>query len=83
MNKEINIAQVSIKNSDTHFDLISLHQFLKLPITKRHDLIKQQMIEFIDETGGKIKLIDGLRAITDLIKRLREEGTYMDFISAR
>lgn len=76
------IANVSVKNSDTSYDLITLHQFLKLPLTKRHELIKTQQVEFIDNIGDKIKLIDGLKAITELIKNLREEGKYSDFIKA-
>lgn len=78
---DIIIANVSIKNSDTSYDLVTLHQFLNLPLTKRHDLIKSQQIEFIDNVGSKIKLIDGLKAITGLIKKLREEGKYADFMN--
>ena len=81
MAQEINIAQVSIKTSDTNFDLITLHQFFKIPALKRHDMIKAQQVEFIDATGNKIKLLDALKAITELIKKLREEGTYSQFVS--
>lgn len=78
---EVNIANVSIKRSNTNFDLISLHQFLKIPSFERHDMIKQHMVEFIDISGGKIKLIDGLKAITELIKQLRNEGKYSEFLN--
>lgn len=78
---DVLIAHVSVKKSDRNFDLISLHQFLKMPLNKRHDLIKDQKIEFIDTLGEKVKLVDGLKAITDLIKKLREEGKYSEFIS--
>ena len=81
MSVEINIAQVSIKTSDTNFDLITLHQFFKIPALKRHDMIKAQQVEFIDVKGEKIKLLDALKAITELIKKLREEGTYTQFVT--
>lgn len=81
MTQTINIAQVSIKLSETSFDLITLHQFLKLPLSDRHSMIRQQRVEFIDIVGDKIKLIDGLKAITELIKNLREEGKYNDYLS--
>ncbi|UZR99053.1 hypothetical protein [Chondrinema litorale] len=80
MVENINIAQVSICSSDTNFDLVTLHQFLKIPSLKRNELIMQQKIEFIDIAGDKINLIDGLRAITSLIKKLREEGSYSNYI---
>lgn len=81
MAEEVNIAQVSIKTSDTNYDLITLHQFFKISALKRHDMIKAQQIEFIDISGKKIKLIDALKSITELIKKLREEGTYSQYMT--
>jgi len=81
MDSDINIAQVSIRTSGTNFDLISLHQFLNIPALKRHELIRKQHVEFIDIRGNKISFLEGLKAITALIKKLREDGSYMDFIN--
>jgi hypothetical protein len=80
MNLDINIAQVSIRTSGTNFDLISLHQFLNIPALKRHELIRKQHVEFLDTLGNKINFLDGLKSITALIKKLREDGSYMDFL---
>ena len=82
MAEEVNIAQVSVKTSDTNFDLITLHQFFKIPALKRFELTKAQSVEFIDIQVNKIKLLDALKAITELIKKLRQEGTYPDFVAS-
>ncbi len=79
--KETNIAQVSIKNSETDYDIISLFQFLKKGVAERTELVKTQRIEFIDFHGDKVSLLDGLRAITALIKNLREEGVLISNLS--
>ena len=73
--KDTNIAQVSIKNSETDYDVISLFQFLKKGIAERTALVTAKRVEFIDFKGNKVPLLEGLRAITTLIKKLREEGT--------
>lgn len=77
------IAQVSIKRSDTNWDLITLHQFLKIPPLDRNTIIREQGVEFIDGNGDKIKLIDALKSITELIKRLREDNKFYDFINGK
>ena len=74
MENEVNIAQVSIKNSDTDFDLITLHEFLKKPAFERTDMIMKKRVEFIDFSGNKVPTLEALKAITALIKKLREEG---------
>jgi len=76
MEQEINIAQVSVKNSDTDYDLITLHEFLKKSAGERTELVMQKRIEFINYQGGKIPLLEALKAITALIKKLREEGKF-------
>ena len=79
--KETNIAQVSVKNSETDYDIISLFQFLKKGVVERTELVKAQQIEFIDFHGDKVSLLEGLRAITTLIKKLREEGVLISNLS--
>lgn len=80
--RDTNIAQVSIKNSETDYDVISLFQFLKKGVAERTALVTAKRIEFIDFHGGKVPLLDGLRAITSLIKKLREEGMLISNLSA-
>ena len=72
--RETNIAHVSIKNSETDYDVITLFQFLKKGIAERTELVTSKRVEFIDFYGDKVPLLEGLRAITTLIKNLREEG---------
>lgn len=72
--KETNIAQVAIKNSDTDYEIISLFQFLKKSAIERTELVVGKKVEFIDFNGSKVPLLEGLKAITLLIKKLREEG---------
>lgn len=72
--KDTNIAQVSIKNSETDYDVITLFQFLKKNVAERTELVTAKRVEFIDYQGNKIALLAGLQAITALIKKLREEG---------
>lgn len=81
MAQDINIVHVSVKTSSNNYDLLTLHQFLKLPAQKRYDLIKNRQIEFLDINGDKINLLEGMKAITLLIKQLREEGEYSKYIS--
>ncbi len=57
MVENINIAQVSICSSETNFDLVTLHQFLKIPSLKRNELIMQQKVEFIDIYMQKLSII--------------------------
>ena len=73
--RETNIAQVSIQNSETDYDVVSLAHFLKKNVMERTTLITSRRVEFVDFEGNKIPLLDGLKAITVLMKRLREEGT--------
>ena len=79
--KDTNIAQVSIKNSETDYDVISLFQFLKKGIVERTALVTAKKIEFIDYHGEKVPLLEGLRAITALVKKLREEGVLISNMS--
>lgn len=72
--KETNIAQVAIKKSDTDYEVISLFQFLKKSVVERTELVVAKKVEFIDYQGSKVPLLEGLKAITLLIKKLREEG---------
>lgn len=76
MEKEVNIAQVSVKNSDTDYDLITLHEFLKKGAGERTELVVQRRVEFINYQGGKIPTLEALKSITALIKKLREEGKF-------
>ncbi len=73
--RETNIAQVSIKNSETDYDVVSLAHFLKKNAMERTTLITSKRIEFVNFNGNKIPLLEGLKAITALMKQLREEGT--------
>lgn len=73
--RETNISQVSIKNSETDYDAVSLTHFLKKSAMERTTLITSKRVEFVDFQGNKIPLLEGLRAITALMKRLREEGS--------
>lgn len=73
--RETNIAQVSIQNTETDYDIVSLTHFLKKNAMERTTLITSKRIEFVDYQGNKIPLLDGLKAITALMRRLREEGT--------
>ncbi|WPP48432.1 hypothetical protein [Catalinimonas niigatensis] len=72
--KETNIAQVAIKKSETDYEVITLFQFLKKSAIERTELVVGKKVEFIDYKGGKVPLLEGLKAITLLIKKLREEG---------
>lgn len=80
MENEVTIAQVSIKNSDTDFELITLHEFLKKPAFERSNLIIAKRVEFIDFSGVKIPTLDALKSITSLIKKLREEGKLINSV---
>ena len=73
--RETNIAQVSVQNSETDYDVVSLANFLKKNAMERTTLITSKRVEFVDFEGNKIPLLDGLKAITVLMRRLREEGT--------
>ncbi len=79
--RETNIAQVSIKNSETDYNVVSLAQFLKKNVMERTALITSKRVEFIDFHGNKIPLLEGLRAVTLLMKQLREEGTLLASLS--
>jgi hypothetical protein len=81
MENEANIAQVSVKNSDTDYDLITLHEFLKKAASERTELVMQKRVEFINYKGGKIPTLDALKSITALIKKLREEGKFFTSIT--
>ncbi len=73
--RETNIAQVSIKNTETDYEVISLTQFLQKNVIERTTLITSKRVEFVDFHGNKIPLLDGLKAITLLMRQLREQGT--------
>ena len=75
MNNNTNIAQVAIKHSETDYQIITLHEFLKKGSTERTSLVLAKKVEFINFEGGKIPMLEALKAITDLIKQLRAEGT--------
>lgn len=79
--RETNIAQVSIRNSETDYDVVSLTQFLKKNVMERTTLITSKRVEFIDFHGNKVPLLEGLKAITLLMKQLREEGTLFASLS--
>ena len=74
LGKDYNIAQVSLKKSSTDYELITLHQFLKKDVKERTDLVMRKMVQFFDYQGNQIPTVDALRAITELIKKLRSEG---------
>lgn len=80
--RETNIAQVSIKNTETDYDVISLTQFLKKNVVERTMLITSKRVEFVDFHGNKIPLLEGLKAITVLMRQLREEGTLVDNLAS-
>ncbi|MEQ9439280.1 MAG: hypothetical protein RIG62_09535 [Cyclobacteriaceae bacterium] len=75
MNNGTNIAQVAIKHSETDYQIITLHEFLKKGTAERTSLVLGKKVEFIDFQGDKISLLEALKAITELIKQLRAEGT--------
>ena len=79
--RETNIAQVSIKNSETDYDVISLLHFLKKNVAERTALVTSKKVEFIDFHGNKIPLLQALRSITLLIKNLREAGVTISNLS--
>jgi hypothetical protein len=80
--KETNIAQVALKKSDTDYEVITLFQFLTKSPVERTELVVGKKVEFIDYKGGKIPLLEGLKAITFLIKKLREEGQLLSSMPA-
>lgn len=75
MTNDTNIAQVAIKNSETDYQIITLHEFLKKGTAERTALVIGKKVEFIDFEGNKINLVVALKSITELIKKLRTEGT--------
>ncbi|MEM8966757.1 MAG: hypothetical protein AAGE93_10090 [Bacteroidota bacterium] len=77
-NNDTNIAQVAIKNSETDYQIITLHEFLKKGSSERTSLVLGKKAEFIDFEGNKINLLEALKSITELIKKLRSEGTLVD-----
>ena len=81
MENEANIAQVSVKNSDTDYALITLHEFLKKGASERTELVMQKKAEFIDFKGNKIPTLVALKSITALIKKLREEGKFFTSVA--
>jgi len=74
LGKDYNIAQVSLKKSNTDYELITLHQFLKKDVKERTDLVMRKMVQFFDYQGNQIPTVEALRSITELIKKLRSEG---------
>ena len=77
-NNDTNIAQVAIKNSETDYQIITLHEFLKKGSSERTSLVLGKKAEFIDFERNKINLLEALKSITELIKKLRSEGTLVD-----
>lgn len=75
--KEYNIAQVSIKLAEGSYEMITLHQFLKKNAGERTELAMKRKVQFFDFSGEPIPLLDALRSITDLIRKLRDEGNLL------
>ncbi|MGB3617363.1 MAG: hypothetical protein WBA12_04540 [Catalinimonas sp.] len=78
--EQTNIAQIVIKLSATDHQVITLFEFLKKDISERTQLITSRKLEFVDFEGEKIPKLVALRAITSLIKKLREEGTLVSMM---
>ena len=72
--KDYNIAQVSLKRSNTDYELITLHQFLKKDVKERTDLVMNKQVQFFDFQGNQVPIVEALKSITELIKKLRSEG---------
>lgn len=78
LTKDYNIGQISLKRSDTDYEMITLHQFLKKDVKERTDLVMQKRVQFFDFKGNSIPLLDALRSITELFKKLRAEGILLN-----
>ena len=74
LGKDYNIAQVSLKRSNTDYELITLHQFLKKDVKERTELVMKKMVQFFDYQGNQVPTVEALKSITELIKKLRSEG---------
>lgn len=78
--ENIKIANVSIKRSETDHELLTIKQYLKMPIADRFKMVEQRRIEFIDFSGAKIPLLLGLRVLREFVKKMKSDGTYLDFL---
>ena len=76
MKNATNIAQVAIKHSETDYQII----ITRVPEKGNCEAYLAgagKKIEFIDFDEGRIPMLAALKAITELIKKLRSEGTLM------
>lgn len=56
------IAHVSVRKASGH-NLLNFEQFMSLPLKERVDLIMKKKVAFLDDTGGKIPIMEAMKFI--------------------
>lgn len=79
ININIPIFNVSVKRSETDHELLSVENFIKIPIAERNKLIMSRAVQFFDEHGQTIPLVTAMAMLTDILKQLREQGAKIVF----
>jgi hypothetical protein len=80
---DIPIANVSIKKSETDYELVSIEDFLKIPVQERTQMIMARAVQFFDEKGNNISLATAMVMITNLLKQLREAGVLLNVMGKK
>jgi len=64
------LSQVAVPKGDG-YTVISIEEFVSMPLDQRVSLILEQRVRFYDDKGGLMSTADGLR----LLRKLRQPTT--------
>ncbi len=72
------VHQVSVQVSELGYNLMSIQEFLEIPLEERAELHMRHRIEYLDEAGNRVALMEAIRQI-GLMRRDKDIATGTNF----
>ncbi|NJM93593.1 MAG: hypothetical protein HC842_02070 [Cytophagales bacterium] len=60
------VFQIAVKVSDGGYNLISVNDFLKMPMMERMEMMLQKRIQYLDEVGNVIPILEATRQMGEV-----------------
>lgn len=77
---EMSVSQVSVRMGESSYNLFKVDEYLNLPRETRVGLIRNESVQYLDESGNEIPTLEAVRYLSGVIEEKHHLGTKEDLV---